>query len=87
MDATYQSTFLLDSHSNSTADVNGDIVVRPGDRIPLIPRHSGRLVLDYKLTPHWDVGGQAIHSSGAFLHGDENKANQPGVTNARETSF
>ena len=58
VDATYQSNFLVNAESNSTADENGNIQVAPGDRIPLIPRHTGRLVLDYDFTKSWDVGRQ-----------------------------
>ncbi|MGH8140108.1 MAG: TonB-dependent receptor [Steroidobacteraceae bacterium] len=77
VDATYRSNFEVTAQSNSTADEHGNIQVDPGDRIPLIPRHTGRLRLDYALTPRWDVGGSLILSSGSFLHGDENNANQP----------
>jgi outer membrane receptor protein involved in Fe transport len=63
------------------ARVDSARLVNPGDRIPLIPRNTGRLVLDYKVTPSWDVGGNMVLSSGAFLHGDENNANQAGFTN------
>jgi outer membrane receptor protein involved in Fe transport len=81
VDATYRSSFLINSESNSTADADGNIQVSPGDRIPLIPRHTGRLRLDYALTDKWDFGGSVIVSAGAFLHGDENNANVPdGVT-------
>jgi outer membrane receptor protein involved in Fe transport len=81
VDATYQSNFEVNGESNSTADADGNIQVRAGDRIPLIPRHTGRVVLDYDLTKNWDVGANVIVSSGAFLHGDENNANQAGGTN------
>jgi outer membrane receptor protein involved in Fe transport len=56
--------------------------VRPGDRIPLIPRHTGRLILDYALGERWDVGGNLVAVSGSYLHGNENNANQAGATNA-----
>jgi len=82
VDASYQSSFEVSAPSNSTANAAGNILVVPGDRIPLIPRHTGRLVLDWELSKHWDVGGNLIVSSGSYLHGDENNANQPGVTNA-----
>jgi outer membrane receptor protein involved in Fe transport len=85
VDATFQSNFEVSAASNSTADANGNILVQPGDRIPLIPRHTGRLVLDYDLTPRWNIGGNAIAASGAYLHGDENNANQAGGTNAAGT--
>jgi outer membrane receptor protein involved in Fe transport len=77
VDATYRSSFEVNAASNSTADDGGNIQVRPGNRIPLIPRHTGRLRLDYALGETWDVGASLIVSSGVFLHGDENNANQP----------
>jgi outer membrane receptor protein involved in Fe transport len=81
VDATYQSSFLINSESNSTADGDGNILVQPGARIPLIPRHTGRLVLDYDITHSWDVGGNVIVSSGSYLHGNENNQNVVGGTN------
>jgi outer membrane receptor protein involved in Fe transport len=81
VDATYQSNFEVSAQSNSTADANGAILVRAGDRIPLIPKHTGRLVLDYQLGQRWDIGGNLIAASGAYLHGNENNANQAGGTN------
>jgi iron complex outermembrane recepter protein len=81
VEATFQSTFEVNAESNSTADANGDIQVRPGDRIPLIPKHTGRLIVKYAITPQWDVGGNLIATSGSFLHGNENNANQAGGTN------
>jgi outer membrane receptor protein involved in Fe transport len=47
----------------------------------LIPRHTGRLVLDYEVNPHWQLGGNLIIVSGSYLHGNENNANQAGATN------
>jgi outer membrane receptor protein involved in Fe transport len=81
VDATYQSPFEINSESNSTADADGNIAVRPGARIPLIARHTGRLVLDYAVLPQWDAGANIIASSGVYLHGDENNINQYGGTN------
>ena len=81
VDATFQSSFEVNAESNSTADADGNILVRPGDRIPLIPRHSGRLVLDYEVNKNLDIGGNLVVASGSFLHGDENNANQAGGTN------
>jgi outer membrane receptor protein involved in Fe transport len=80
--ATFQSSLTLHAPSNSSADAAGNILVRPGDRIPLIPRHTGRLILDYALGERWDVGGNLVAVSGSYLHGNENNANQAGATNA-----
>jgi len=73
----------VNAESNSTADANGDIVVHPGDRIPLIPRHTGRLLLDYAATARLDLGASLVIASGAYLHGNENNANQAGGTNGQ----
>jgi outer membrane receptor protein involved in Fe transport len=82
VDATFQSSFDVNAGSNSTADADGNILVRPGDRIPLIPRHTGRIVLEYDLAERWSFGANLIAASGSYLHGNENNANQAGGTNA-----
>jgi outer membrane cobalamin receptor len=79
--ATFQSDFVVSAESNSTADANGNILVRAGDRIPLIPRDTGKLTVDYQFTPKLDVGAGVVVTSGSYLHGDENNANQAGATN------
>ncbi|HEY1726328.1 MAG TPA: TonB-dependent receptor [Steroidobacteraceae bacterium] len=81
VEATFQSSFVVSAESNSSADADGNILVRPGDRIPLIPRHTGRLVLDYDFNERWNLGATLIISSGSYLHGDENNANVAGGTN------
>jgi hypothetical protein len=81
VDATFQSSFLVNAESNSTADADGNILVTPGDRIPLVPRSTARLVLDYDATESLNLGANIIYVSGSYLHGDENNANQAGVTN------
>lgn len=81
VDATFQSDFEVSAESNSTADADGNILVRAGDRIPLIPRHTGKLTVDYQFTPRLDIGGNVVVTSGSYLHGDENNANRAGGTN------
>jgi outer membrane receptor protein involved in Fe transport len=80
--ATFRSAFTVNAASNSSADAEGNVLVRPGDRIPLIPRHTGRLILDYRIGERWNVGGNVVAASGSYLHGNENNANQAGATNA-----
>jgi outer membrane receptor protein involved in Fe transport len=82
VDATFQSSFTVNAPSNSSADAAGNILVHPGDRIPLIPRQTARLILDYAFGERWDVGGNLVAASGSYLHGNENNANQAGGTNA-----
>jgi outer membrane receptor protein involved in Fe transport len=82
VDATFQSSFTVNAASNSSADAAGNILVHPGDRIPLIPRHTGRLILEYALGERWHFGGNLVAASGSYLHGNENNANQAGAANA-----
>jgi outer membrane receptor protein involved in Fe transport len=82
VDATFQSDFEVSAESNSTADANGNILVRTGDRVPLIPQHTGKLVLNYLVGAKLEVGGDLVVTSGPYLHGNENNANQAGGTNA-----
>ncbi len=79
--ATFESDFEVSAESNSTADGNGNIRVRAGDRLPLVPLHTARLVLDYPITAKLEVGGNLIAVSGSYLHGNENNANRAGGTN------
>lgn len=82
VEATFQSPFVVSAASNSTADADGNIQVRAGDRIPLIPRNTGKLALDYQFTGKLDIGANVVVVSGSYLHGNENNANQAGHTNA-----
>ncbi len=82
VDATYRSGFSLNAGGNSSC-VGSDndaclIEVRPGNRMPLIPRHTGRLALGYAVTDKWDVGINLLMASGQFLTGNENNANHAG---------
>jgi outer membrane receptor protein involved in Fe transport len=85
--ATFQSSFVVNAPSNSTADAYGNIEVQPGDRMPLVPQHNGRLVLDYEFNEHLDVGANLIAVSGSYLHGNENNANVAGTTNAATGAY
>lgn len=69
-EATFQSAFLLGSQDNPFADENGQVQVRPGNRLPGIPLHRLKFGLQYDLTPDWTVGTTGIASSGRVLQGD-----------------
>ena len=71
IDATYRSTFTEQSPSNSSADANGNITVKPGEHIPGIPAHTVKLRFDYSVTPQWDVGTNLTYRSSFFARGDE----------------
>jgi iron complex outermembrane recepter protein len=71
IDATYLSTWTESSPSNSSADANGNITVKPGDRIPSIPANSVKLRLDYKATPKWNLGTNLTWRGSIYAQGDE----------------
>jgi iron complex outermembrane receptor protein len=77
IDATFRSPLLLNSPSNPFQDLNGNIQVAPGDRLPLIPSSRVKLGTDYALTSRWSVGGSLVLASSAFYRGDESNQNPP----------
>jgi len=76
--ATFESSFDLNSPSNSTADANGAIQIRPGDRIPGIPQHSLKLRLQYDFGDQATLGTNLIFSSNVYARGDENNQDANG---------
>jgi iron complex outermembrane recepter protein len=79
VDATYQSTFVESSPSNSSADANGNIVVRPGDRIPGIPANTVKLRLDYTPVSRVNLGANLTWRGSIFARGDENNQDVNGT--------
>ena len=74
VDATFESPFTDPSEDNPAADVNGNIYVTPGDRIPAIPRSTAKFNLGYQATPLLHLAVNATLESSQYLRGDE--ANQ-----------
>ncbi|MDL2358588.1 MAG: TonB-dependent receptor, partial [Pseudomonadota bacterium] len=84
LDATYQSAETVNGSGNSSNDsaaagapgTDGTIAIRPGDRIPLIPRQLLKLFADF--TPSagvvFNAGMVAVSSS--LARGNENNAHQ-----------
>jgi outer membrane receptor protein involved in Fe transport len=70
-DATFQVPLTLDSNLNPGADANGQIHVKPGNRLPGIPMHRLKLGVDWQATPRWSIGARGIFSTGEYLFGDE----------------
>ena len=78
VNATFESPFAVNSPSNSTADANGAIQVRPGDRIPGIPQHSLKLRLQHDFGDRAALGANVLYSSSIFARGDENNQDANG---------
>ena len=85
LDATYRSAESLRGAGNSSNDAaaagfpgtDGTIQVRPGDRIPLLPRRLLKLYADWTPTARWRVGLDMSAASGTSLRGNENGQNTP----------
>lgn len=84
LDATYRSTEVVDGSGNSSNDaaeegfpgVEGAITIRPGNRIPLLPRHVLKLFAEVQLSPAWSVGADMTAIGGSFARGNENNQHQ-----------
>jgi iron complex outermembrane receptor protein len=70
-DATFQSGFVEAAGSNPAADADGNITINPGNRLPGVPAHQGKLGATLRVTDQWTIGGALIAQSGQFLIGDQ----------------
>jgi len=85
LEATYQSAESVNGSGNSSNDtaaagspgLDGTINIRPGDRIPLIPRQMLKLFADYAVSPAFTLHGSMVAVSGSVARGNENNAHQP----------
>lgn len=71
LEATYQSDFTASSPNNPLADVNGNIHVSKGDRIPALPRHSFKVGTDVAVLEQVTLGADMQLSSDRVFRGDE----------------
>ena len=77
VDATFESSLLLNSEQNMFADANGNIHVHPGDVLPGIPAHRVKLGGDVQLTSSWLVGADVVYESSQYFRGDESNQMKP----------
>ncbi|HTW73922.1 MAG TPA: TonB-dependent receptor [Steroidobacteraceae bacterium] len=75
--ASFRSTMLLPSPSNPHQNAQGDILVRPGDRLPGIPLNRFKLGGDDLLAPGWSVGAALSVVGSQYYFGDESNQNRP----------
>lgn len=76
--ATYGAPFEELAADNSSADRDGVIQVRPGDRLPGIPRWMANLAAEYHITDRWSFGGNARAYSSQYAVGDDNNQDRHG---------
>ena len=78
VDATFASALTVNSPANSSAAVNGDIQVSPGDKIPGIPAQSVKVRADYDITESVSLGSNVLFFSSQYARGDENNQDANG---------
>ncbi len=84
LSATYQTTEVLDGSPNSTSDsalsgypgLDGNVYVHPGNRIPLIPKHTGKAYAVIQATSKLVFDLDEIVASSSYARGNENNAYQ-----------
>jgi outer membrane receptor protein involved in Fe transport len=80
--ATYQSSETLDGSANSSSDsalsgypgLNGNIYVHPGNRIPLIPKQSGKAFANFEATRKLGLDFDLSAVSSSYARGNEDNA-------------
>jgi outer membrane receptor protein involved in Fe transport len=81
IEATFETPFEALSPNHPFADEEeGTIRAQPGDRIPGVPAHHGKLGGDYRFSDDSSVGVDVLYNSGQYLRGDE--SNQLAKTGA-----
>jgi len=81
LDATYRTAEEVAGAGNSSNDegggFEGSIAIRPGDRIPLTPRHIFKTVAEWQILPQFSVSADLITLAGSIARGNENNEHRP----------
>jgi outer membrane receptor protein involved in Fe transport len=88
LDATFQSGETLNGESNSSNDLalagqrglEGSIEIEPGNRMPLIPRHSLKAFADVRVTNALSLDADVVSASESYARGNENNRHEPDGT-------
>src|SRR5258708_6771385 len=75
VDARFLDALQVGSNS-PFADVNGNVQILPGNRIPAIPRNRIKAGIDYSVTDAFKIGGDALFVSSQYFVGDESNQAQ-----------
>jgi outer membrane receptor protein involved in Fe transport len=82
LSATYQSTETVDGSANNASDsalagypgLDGNIYIHPGNRIPLIPKNTGKAYADFEATKKLAFDLNEVVVSSSYARGNENNA-------------
>jgi outer membrane receptor protein involved in Fe transport len=85
LDATFRTEEAVNGTANSTNDaaasgskgVEGTIVIEPGDRMPLVPRHVLKVYGGVDITRRLAVDVNLVAAGAAFARGNENNEHEP----------
>src|SRR5205807_115517 len=75
VDARFLNALQVGSNS-PFADVNGNVQILPGNRIPAIPRNRIKAGIDYSVTDAFKVGGDALFVGSQYFVGDDSNQAQ-----------
>ena len=82
LEATYQSNAVVDGSASNTSDtalsgypgLDGNIYVHPGNRIPLIPKQTGKAYASFEATKRLVFDLSEVTVSSSYARGNENNA-------------
>jgi outer membrane receptor protein involved in Fe transport len=75
--ATFASGETVNGPANSSADADGNIAIRPGDRLPLMPRHVFKARAEWRVSAAWSAELGMVAVSDATARGNENGLHRP----------
>jgi outer membrane receptor protein involved in Fe transport len=82
LQATYRSGAVVDGSANDTSDsalsgypgLDGNIYIHPGNRIPLIPKQTGKAYALFRATKRLTFDLDEVAVSSSYVRGNENNA-------------
>ena len=84
LDATYRTPEVIGGTGNSTNSIgpgfDGNITIKPGDRIPLVPRNIFKANAAWQVMDKLSINADMIAIGGSFARGNENNLHQPDGT-------
>jgi iron complex outermembrane recepter protein len=75
LDATYQFTGTLASPNNPNSDANGNVLVTPGNHIPISPANTIKAGADVTMMDGLSLGGEVAFTGSQYFDGDPSNLN------------